>query len=66
MSGRSIIPPQVKIGEVILKGISTTLNYQEHNKAPSGHQPQEVEEEEASKKNSAWNQEGFLFVLWRR
>jgi hypothetical protein len=59
MSGRSIIPAQAKTGEIILKGISTAPNHQEHNKAPSGHQPQEAEEVEASEEDSARNQEGF-------
>jgi hypothetical protein len=58
MSGRSIIPAQVEIGEIILKGINTGPNHQEHNKAPSGHQPQEAEEVEASKEDSARSQEG--------
>jgi hypothetical protein len=44
--------------EIKLKGINTVLNYQEHNKAPSGHQPQEAEEGEASEEDSACNQEG--------
>jgi hypothetical protein len=45
-------------GEIILKGISTTPNHQGHNKAPSGHHPQEPEEEESSVEDSAPNQEG--------
>jgi hypothetical protein len=57
MSRRSITPAQVKTWEVIHKGINTTLNHQEHNKAPSGHQPQEAEEEKASEEDSACNQE---------
>ena len=64
MSGRSIILAQVKRGEVILKGINTTLNHQEHNKVPSGHQPQEAEEVEALKEDSARNQEGcFVYSV---
>jgi hypothetical protein len=58
MLGRSIILAQVKTWEVILKGINTTLNHQEHSKAPSGHQPQEAKEEEASEEDSTRNQEG--------
>jgi hypothetical protein len=58
MSGQSIIPAQVKTGEIILKGISTAPNHQEHSKAPSGHQPQEAKEVEASEEDSACNQEG--------
>jgi hypothetical protein len=66
MSGQSIIPVQEKIGEIKLKAISAALNHQEHNKAPLGHQPQEAEEGEASKEDSARNQEGCLLILWRR
>jgi hypothetical protein len=58
MSGRSIILAQATIGEIILKGISTVPNHQEHNKAPSGHQLQEAEEVEALEEDSAPNQEG--------
>jgi hypothetical protein len=36
-SGRSIIPTQVMIEEVNLKGNNTTHSHQGHNKAPSGH-----------------------------
>jgi hypothetical protein len=46
-SGRSIIPTQVTTEEVNLKGSNTTFSLQGHNKAPSGHQPQEVESAEA-------------------
>jgi hypothetical protein len=46
------------IGAIILKGISTALRHQEHNKAPSGHQLQEVEEEEALVEDSSLNREG--------
>jgi hypothetical protein len=64
MSGRSIIPAQVKTGEVILKGISITLNHQEHIKVPSGHQTQEAKEVEASEEDSARNQEGcFIYSV---
>jgi hypothetical protein len=38
-SGRSIIPTQVMIEEVNLKGSNIALSLQGHNKAPSGHQP---------------------------
>jgi hypothetical protein len=51
MSGRFITPAQATTGEIILKGISTTPNHQEHNKAPSGHQLQEAEEGEASEED---------------
>jgi hypothetical protein len=43
---------------IILKGISTALSHHEDNIAPSGHQLQEEEEEEASAEGSAPNQEG--------
>jgi hypothetical protein len=58
MLGRSIIPAQAKIGEIILKGINTAPNHQEHSKAPSCHQPQEAEEDEASEEDSTRNKEG--------
>jgi hypothetical protein len=52
MSGRSIIPTQVMIEEVNLKGSNTAPSLQGHNKAPSGHQPQEVEAAKASKEDT--------------
>jgi hypothetical protein len=58
MSGLSIILAQATTGEIILKGINIAPNHQGHNKAPSSHQLQEVEEVEASVKDSAPNQEG--------
>jgi hypothetical protein len=52
------------IGAIILKGISTALSHQGHNKAPSGHQLQEAEEEEVSEEGSAPNQEGcFVYSV---
>jgi hypothetical protein len=51
-SGRSIIPTQVMIGEVSLKGSNTAPSLQGHNKAPSGHQPQEAEASEEDTKIS--------------
>jgi hypothetical protein len=47
MSGQSIMAAQVTIGETTLKGSSTALSRQDHNKALSGHQLQEVEGGEA-------------------
>jgi hypothetical protein len=47
MSRKSIMPAQVTTEETILKGSSTTLSHQEHNKALSGHQLQEAEGGEA-------------------
>jgi hypothetical protein len=43
MSGQSIMPAQVMIGEVNLKGNNTTPNHQGRNKVPLGHQLQEAE-----------------------
>jgi molybdopterin synthase catalytic subunit len=44
-------------GEITLKAISKAPNHQGHNKVPTGHQLQEVEEVEASVEDSAPNQE---------
>jgi hypothetical protein len=67
MLGQSIILVQAKTWEIKLKGISTSLNHQEHKKAPSGHQHQEVEEGEASEEDSACNQEGcFAYFVEKR
>jgi hypothetical protein len=67
MSGQSIILAQAKIGEIIFKGISTTPNHHEHNKAPSGHQSQEAEEVEALEEDSARNQEDcFAYSVERK
>jgi hypothetical protein len=64
MSGRSITLAQATTGEIILKVISIALSHQGHNKAPSGHQLQEAEEEEASVEDSAPNQEGcFVYSV---
>jgi hypothetical protein len=46
-SGRSIIPTQMMIEKVNLKGSNTTASHQGHNKASSGHQVQEIERVEA-------------------
>jgi hypothetical protein len=43
MSGQSIMPIQVMTEEVNHKGNNIAPSHQGHNKAPSGHQPQEVE-----------------------
>jgi hypothetical protein len=52
------------IGAIILKGINIALSHQGHNKAPSGHQLQEEEEEEALVEGSAPNQEGcFVYTV---
>jgi hypothetical protein len=47
-SGQSIMPIEVMIEEVNPKGNITALSHEGHNKAPSGHQPQEAEGVEAS------------------
>jgi hypothetical protein len=60
ISRRSIIPAQATKGEIILKGVSTAPNHQEHNKAPLGHQLQEAEEVEDLEEDSARNQEGCV------
>jgi hypothetical protein len=49
-SGRSIIPTQVMIEEVNLKGNNIAPSPQGHNKAPLGHQPQEVEGQKLRRK----------------
>ena len=46
-SGQSIMSIQVMIEEVNPKGNNTAPSHQGHNKAPSGHQPQEAEGVEA-------------------
>jgi hypothetical protein len=46
MSDQSIAPAQVTTGEIIPKCSSIAPNHQGHNKAPSGHQLQAVEEAE--------------------
>jgi hypothetical protein len=51
-SGQSIMPTQVMIEEVNPKGNNTAPNHQGHNKAPSGHQLQEVEGAEAAEEDT--------------
>jgi hypothetical protein len=51
MSGQSIMPAQVMIGEAKPKGCSTTPNHQGRNKVPSGHQLQEAEGAKASEED---------------
>jgi hypothetical protein len=63
MSGRFIMPAQVTIGETILKGSSTVLNRQDHNKALSGHRLQEAEGGEASEEDMEINP-GNYFVCF--
>jgi hypothetical protein len=58
MSGRYTNLAQVKSEAITLKGINTTPNHLGHNKAPSDHQPQEVEGDRALEEDSAHNQGG--------
>jgi hypothetical protein len=51
MSGQSIMPAQVTIGETKPKGSSIAPNHQGCNKVPSGHQLQEAEGAEASEED---------------
>jgi hypothetical protein len=52
MSGQSIMPAQVMIGEANPKGNSTAPYHQGCNKVPSGHQLQEAEGAEASEEDT--------------
>jgi hypothetical protein len=58
--GQSIMPIQVMIEEVNPKGNNTALSHQGHNKAPSGHQPQEAEGAEASEANTEISPEDYF------
>jgi hypothetical protein len=55
MSGQSITPAQVMIGEANPKGNSIAPNHQGRNKVPSGHQLQEAEGAEASEDDTEIN-----------
>jgi hypothetical protein len=59
-SGQSIMPIQVMIEEVNPKGNNTAPSHQGHNKAPSGHQPQEVEGAEASEEDKEISPEDYI------
>jgi hypothetical protein len=61
MSGQSITPAQVMIGEANPKGNITSPNHQGHNRVPSGHQLQGVEGAEASEEDIETNP-GDCFV----
>jgi hypothetical protein len=52
MSGQSIMPAQVMIGEANPKENNTSPNHQDRNKVPSGHQLQEAEGAEASEEDT--------------
>jgi hypothetical protein len=60
MSGRSTIPTQVMTEEVNPKDNNIAPSHQGHNKAPSGHQPQEAEGVEASKEDTEISPEGRI------
>jgi hypothetical protein len=66
MSGQSIMPAQVMIGEANPKGHNTAPNRQGRNKVPSGHQHQKVEGQKLQRKMQRSAQETVLFVLQRR
>jgi hypothetical protein len=59
-SGRSIIPTQVMIEEVNLKGNNIAPSHLGHNKAPLGHQPQEAEGAEASEEDTEISPEDYF------
>jgi hypothetical protein len=59
-SGQSIMPIQVMIEEINPKGNNTAPSHQGHNKAPSGHQPQEAEGVEASHEDTKINLEDYI------
>jgi hypothetical protein len=66
MSGQYTTPAQVKIEAITPKGINTTPNHLGHSKAPSDHQPQEVEGMKLWRKIQLTTKKVVLFVLWRR
>jgi hypothetical protein len=49
----------VKTRTTILKGSRATLNQQGHTRVPSYCEPQDAEEEEASKEDTTLSQEGY-------
>jgi hypothetical protein len=59
-SGQSIMPIQVMIEEVNRKGNNTAPSHQGHNKAPSGHQPQEAKGVEASEADTEISPEDYF------
>jgi hypothetical protein len=59
-SGQSIMPIQVMIEEVNPKGNNTAPSHQGHNKAPSGHQPQETEEAEALEEDTEISPDDYI------
>jgi hypothetical protein len=62
-SGQSIMPIQVMIEEVNPKGNNTAPSHQGHNKALSGHQPQEAEGAEALEADTKISLEDYFAYL---
>jgi hypothetical protein len=60
MSEQYIIPVKVRTGAITTKGTSTILNQQGRSRAPSDHQPQEAEGDEASEEDSTLKLEGYF------
>jgi hypothetical protein len=58
MSGRYTIPSKVKTEAITTKGSNTLPSQLGCDKAPSDHQPQEAEGDEASEEDLTHNQEG--------
>jgi hypothetical protein len=58
MLGRYTTPAKVKTEAITTKGINTVPSQLGCSKAPSDHQPQEAEGDEASEEDSTHNQEG--------
>jgi hypothetical protein len=58
MSGRYTIPARMKTEAITTKGTNIVPSQLGHNKAPSDHQPQEAEGDEASEEDLAHNKEG--------
>jgi hypothetical protein len=57
MSGRYTIPAKVKTEAITTKGINIVSSHLGRSKAPSDHQPQEAEGDEALEEDLAHNQE---------
>jgi hypothetical protein len=63
MSGQSIIPTQVMIEEVNLKGNNTVPSHQGHNKAPLGHHPKRQRGQKLRRKIRGSAQKTILLIL---
>jgi hypothetical protein len=57
MSGRYTTPAQAKTEAITPKDINAAPSQPGHSKAPSDHQPQEAEGDEASEEDSTHNRE---------